>query len=297
MYIENIDTTAFSLALSLSRSLSHSLSSSVTSTTTMSQYGGRIHQIEYAMEAVKQGSATVGLKSKTHAVLVALKRAQSELAAHQKKILHVDEHIGISIAGLTADARLLCNFMRQECLDSRFVFDRPLPASRLVTLIGSKTQIPTQRYGRRPYGVGLLIAGYDDMGPHIFQTCPSANYFDCKAMSIGARSQSARTYLERHMDTFLDCNLNELVRHGLLGLRETLPAEQDLTTKNVSIGIVGKDMEFTIYDDDDVAPFLEGLEERPQRKVRVDLELLWKVVGLMLAWIHAETEQFIWYPG
>ncbi|KAK0135755.1 Proteasome subunit alpha type-1 [Merluccius polli] len=201
---------------------------------------GRIHQIEYAMEAVKQGSATVGLKSKSHAVLVALKRAQSELAAHQKKILHVDNHVGISIAGLTADARLLCNFMRQECLDSRFVFDRPLPTSRLVTL---------------------------DMGPHIFQTCPSANYFDCKAMSIGARSQSARTYLERHMDKFMDCNLNDLVQHGLRALRETLPAEQDLTTKNVSIGIVGNDMEFIIYDDNDVAPFLEGLEERPQRKV------------------------------
>ncbi|XP_006865888.1 PREDICTED: proteasome subunit alpha type-1 [Chrysochloris asiatica] len=229
---------------------------------------GRIHQIEYAMEAVKQGSATVGLKSKTHAVLVALKRAQSELAAHQKKILHVDNHIGISIAGLTADARLLCNFMRQECLDSRFVFDRPLPVSRLVSLIGSKTQIPTQRYGRRPYGVGLLIAGYDDMGPHIFQTCPSVNYFDCRAMSIGARSQSARTYLERHMSEFMECNLNELVKHGLRALRETLPAEQDLTTKNVSIGIVGKDLEFTIYDDDDVSPFLEGLEERPQRKAQ-----------------------------
>ena len=27
------------------------------------------------------------------------------------------------------------------------------------------------------------------MGPHIYQTCPSANYFDCKAMAIGARSQ------------------------------------------------------------------------------------------------------------
>lgn len=36
-----------------------------------------------------------------------LQRAQSELAAHQKKILNVDNHIGISIAGLTADARLL----------------------------------------------------------------------------------------------------------------------------------------------------------------------------------------------
>ncbi len=45
------------------------------STTTWSPQG-RIHQIEYAMEAVKQGSATVGVKSKTHAVLVALKVTQ-----------------------------------------------------------------------------------------------------------------------------------------------------------------------------------------------------------------------------
>ena len=37
-------------------------------------------QVEYAMEAVKQGSATVGVKSNTHAVLVALKRASSELS-------------------------------------------------------------------------------------------------------------------------------------------------------------------------------------------------------------------------
>lgn len=34
---------------------------------------GRIRQVEYAMEAVKQGSATVGIKSDTHAVLVAIK--------------------------------------------------------------------------------------------------------------------------------------------------------------------------------------------------------------------------------
>ncbi|XP_072278462.1 proteasome subunit alpha type-1 [Pyxicephalus adspersus] len=243
---------------------------------------GRIHQIEYAMEAVKQGSATVGIKSKTHAVLVALKvNVFSHYDPSQGTVLWYMSELYKCIkivcdCGGTLECQLLCtehfNFMRQECLDSRFVFDRPLPVSRLVSLIGSKTQVPTQRYGRRPYGVGLLIAGYDDMGPHIFQTCPSANYFDCKAMSIGARSQSARTYLERRMTEFSECNLNELVKHGLRALRETLPAEQDLTTKNVSIGIVGKDMEFTIYDDDDVAPFLEGLEERPQRKVAAPAE-------------------------
>lgn len=61
------------------------------------------------------------------------------------------------------------------------------------------------------------------MGPHIFQTCPSANYFDCKAMSIGARSQSARTYLERHMDTFLDCEsrVPTFIEFTFLQLRPT----------------------------------------------------------------------------
>ncbi|XP_046549160.1 proteasome subunit alpha type-1-like [Haliotis rubra] len=221
---------------------------------------GRIHQIEYAMEAVKQGSATVGLKSRTHAVLVALKRAPSELSAHQKKIIPVDDHVGVSIAGLTADARLLCNFMRSECLNSRYAYETPLPVSRLVSMIGDKSQVPTQRYGRRPFGVGLLVAGYDAQGPHIYQTCPSANYFDCKAMAIGARSQSARTYLERKLDTFLDCTLEELILHGMRSLRDTLPQDLELTTKNCSIGIVGRDQDFTIYDDDDVAPYLTKIE-------------------------------------
>lgn len=229
---------------------------------------GRIHQVEYAMEAVKQGSATVGLKSKTHAVLVALKRAPSELSSHQKKILPVDDHLGIAIAGLTADARLLCNFMRSECLNSRYSLDQPLPVSRLVTIIGNKSQLLTQRYGRRPFGVGLLVAGYDSQGPHVYQTCPSANYYDCKAMAIGARSQSARTYLEKHLDKFPDSNLEELIKHGLRSLRDTLPSEVNLTSKNCSLGVVGKDQDFTIYDDDEVEPFLAMIEgeERGSRQ-------------------------------
>merc|ERR1712050_314978 len=205
---------------------------------------GRIHQIDYAMEAVKQGSATVGLKSQTHAVLVALMRAPSDLAEHQKKILHIDDHIGVAIAGLTADARLLSKYMRSECLDSRFAYGTPLPVGRLVGMVGAKSQVPTQIYGRRPYGVGLLVAGYDDKGPHIFQTCPSANYFDCRAMAIGARSQAARTYLEKFLEDLKECDLEELVKHGLRALRDTLPNEVDLTNKNVSIAVVGKDTPF-----------------------------------------------------
>lgn len=194
---------------------------------------GRLHQVEYAMEAVKLGSATVGLKSRDYAVLVALKRASSELASYQKKIIPIDDHLGISIAGITADARVLSRYMRQECLNYKYSYDTVYPVSRLITNLGNKMQTCTQRYDRRPYGVGLLVAGYDDRGPHIYEVVPSANFFNCKAMSIGSRSQSARTYLEKHLNSFIDCSKDELIKHGLEALKGTLPNE-DLLTNSVS---------------------------------------------------------------
>jgi 20S proteasome subunit alpha 6 len=221
---------------------------------------GRLHQVEYAMEAVKQGSATVGIKSNTHAVIVALKRASSDLAAHQKKIIPVDSHMGVSISGLTADARLMVRYMRTECLNYRYAQDVPMPVNRLMNQLGNKMQLSTQRYDRRPYGVGLLVIGYDSQGPHLYQTCPSANCYDCKAMAIGARSQSARTYLEKKLLEFADNNLDQLVAHALRALRDTLPAEMELTNKNVSIGIVGEGTDFTVFDDDNADRYLNLLD-------------------------------------
>lgn len=178
------------------------------------------------MEAVKLGSATVGLKSKDYAVLVALRRAASELSSSQRKIIQIDEHMGISISGITADARVLSNYLRTECLNYTYAYNSHYPVKRLISALGNKMQITTQRYDRRPYGVGLLVAGYDEMGSHIFQVVPSANFFNCKAMSIGARSQSARTYLERHLNEFTDCSMNELICHGIQAIRGTLPNDE-----------------------------------------------------------------------
>ncbi|GAB0093488.1 Proteasome subunit alpha type [Sergentomyia squamirostris] len=222
---------------------------------------GRLHQVEYAMEAVKLGTATVGLKNKDHAILIALKRASSELASYQKKIIPIDDHLGISISGITADARILSRYMRQECLNYKYSYDSNYPVNRLIINLGNKMQVCTQRYDRRPYGVGLLVAGYDDLGPHIFQVCPSANYFNCKAMSIGSRSQSARTYLGKHLNEFPSCDLKKLIEHGLLALRDTLPNELNLTEKNISIAIVGKGTTFNVLSEEENKTYLATIAQ------------------------------------
>lgn len=209
------------------------------------------------MESIKQGSCAVGLKSKTHAVVVALKRSANELSSHQKKLFRIDGHIGIAIAGLTSDARVLSTFMRDECLTNKFVFGEDLPVSRLVGSVAEKMQTPTMQYGRRPYGVGFIVAGVDAQGPQIYQTCPSSNYYSCKAMAIGARYQSAKTYLERGLGDFENASANELLVHGLRALRESLAGDAALNMDNCAAGIVSADEKFRVIEGDELVALIE----------------------------------------
>ncbi|KAI1003841.1 putative proteasome subunit alpha type-6 [Podosphaera aphanis] len=244
---------------------------------------GRIFQVEYAGEAVKQGSVVVGIASKTHVVLVALKRNAEELSSYQKKVIVIDEHIGLALAGLASDARVLSNFMKQQSLSSRLTFGRAIPLHRLVAAIGDRAQENTQHYGKRPYGVGLLVAGVDETGPHLFEFQPSGLTQEMAACAIGARSQMARTYLERNLDAFLDCGREELIKHGLMALKESLAQDKELAIENTSVGIVGigtglqdsKIEGFRLYDGVDVKQWIDLVadgNEEPEKPEEMEID-------------------------
>jgi 20S proteasome subunit alpha 6 len=77
-------------------------------------------------------------------------------------------------------------------------------------------------------------------------------------MAIGARSQSARTYLEKHLNSFKDCDLFELINHGIKALAGTLPSETKLNNKNLSICIVGKDTKFKCLSETETEAYINS---------------------------------------
>lgn len=215
------------------------------------------------MESVKQGSACVGLRSESICVLGALKRSVSELSSHQKKLLQIDDHMAAGIAGLTADARSLAKYMQSECLSHRYVYGQAIPPHQLMADLADKHQRTTQVYIRRPFGVGMLIASVDERRgtPHLFQTCPSGNLYEFYASAIGARSQSARTYLEKHYESFKDASRNQLIVHALQALQGCCSGDDELTKLNGSIAVVSKDEKFTLIEGDELQQFLDQLEQ------------------------------------
>lgn len=176
--------------------------------------------------------------------------------------------------------------MKQQSLASKMTYGRPIPIERIVDMIADRAQTSTQHYGKRPYGVGLLVAGIDELGPHLFEFQPSGMTQEMLACAIGARSQMARTYLERHLDELADCGRDDLVKHGLLALKESLAQDKELTVDNTSIGVIGigvkngrKRLEpFKLYDGQEIAPLLEanlessgtGEDEETEEKMETD---------------------------
>ncbi|XP_047319662.1 proteasome subunit alpha type-1-A-like [Impatiens glandulifera] len=220
---------------------------------------GRLFQVEYAMEAVKQGSAAIGLRSKTHVILACVNKANSELSSHQKKIFKVDDHIGVAIAGLTADGRVLSRYLRTECINHSYTYESPLPVGRIVVQLADKAQVCTQRSWKRPYGVGLLVAGLDESGAHLYYNCPSGNYFEYEAFAIGSRSQAAKTYMERKFENFMKSSRDDLLKDALFAIRETLQGEK-LKSSICTVAIVGIDEPFHILDNETVQKLIDDFE-------------------------------------
>jgi len=104
-------------------------------------------------------------------------------------------------------------------------------------------------------------------------------------MAMGSRSQSARTYLERHLDEFFNCDKDELIKHGLRALRDTLPNEVELTSKvnyfEISLAISGS----RLFSFDSRGPPLQGLWKHSWSFIVIssrELLCAWEAGGTMI---------------
>merc|ERR1712137_1417163 len=100
--------------------------------------------------------------------------------------------------------------------------------------------------------------------PHLFEFQPSGVTQEMVACGIGARSQMARTYLERHLDEFEGASREELIKHALRSLKESLSQDKELTVDNTSVGIGGIGESFALYEGQDVAEWLNTTFENQE---------------------------------
>lgn len=169
-------------------------------------------------------------------------------------------------SGMGPDYRILVDKARKVShTNYKRIYNEYPPTRILVQDVARVMQEATQSGGVRPYGVSLLIAGWDDGiepetsssdkkegtdekeeakknsktggilkgGPSLYQVDPSGSYFPWKATAIGKSATSAKTFLEKRYNESLE--LEDAIHIALLTLKETI--EGEMNGETVEIGM------------------------------------------------------------
>ncbi|KAF5006762.1 hypothetical protein FDECE_6884 [Fusarium decemcellulare] len=223
---------------------------------------------EYALNAVNQGITALGIKATNGIVLATEKKSSSPLADQSSlaKISNITPNIGMVYSGMGPDYRVLVDRARKVSHTGyKRIYNEYPPTRILVQDVARVMQEATQSAGVRPYGVSLLVAGWDEGiepeeeeetdsdsdngekkvnkktggihkgGPMLYQVDPSGSYYPWKATAIGKSATKAKTFLEKRYSEELE--LEDAIHIALLTLKDNIEGEMNGDT--IEIGIVG----------------------------------------------------------
>lgn len=203
---------------------------------------GHLFQVDYAIKAVEKGSSVVGVIGDELIVLGIERRDTHFLQTKEtiKKIARLDENILLGFSGLAADARVLIDKVRVEYQNHILRYGEKINVEQVAQYVASCQQSYTIKGGVRPYGVGMLIAGFDNKKPRLFCSEPSGVCVEWKAIALGQNSKEIRKLLEKEYKTQMDFeNASRVVIKVML---EAVQASKD----NIEVVLVTKENLFLV---------------------------------------------------
>ncbi len=180
---------------------------------------------------MKTGTTTVGLICKGAVVLAAERKATMGYlvaSSKAKKILQIDEHIAMTIAGIVGDAQALERYIKAE------LNLYTLQEERRINVKAAATLIANILYSRRfyPYIVQLVVAGYD-REPRLFTLSPDGSVMEEDFFSTGSGSPIALGVLENDFKEGMELEA---------GKRVAARAVRAATKRDIASGGSGIDM-------------------------------------------------------
>merc|ERR1719222_1814897 len=145
------------------------------------------------------------------------------------------------MSGLTSDARTLVDHARVEAQAHWFTYDEKMPVEICVNSVAdlaldfSDSDKDRKRVMSRPFGVALLVGGYDEVdGPVLFNTDPSGTFTKYMAASIGSAQEGATSMLQEQYNK--DMSLAEAETLSLTVLRQVM--EEKISKNNIELAVV-----------------------------------------------------------
>ena len=200
---------------------------------------GKLFQIEYSFNAVKNSSFTsLAVRGDDAVVAITQKKVpdKSIVPSSVTHIFKVTEKIGVLFTGSLPDSRNLLVRMRQFAGDYRQDFGYEIPIHILADKVAEFAQLYTQQAYMRPLCcVTMIFAIDDEKGPQLFKVDPAGYYVGYKATAAGEKEQGATNQLEREFKKKIKLSRDEAVKVAVKALQNTLSMEFRSTDIEIAI--------------------------------------------------------------
>ena len=152
--------------------------------------------VDSALEAVRRGSTTIGIKTPSFALLASHIKPVRPLIDPAEKIFAIDGHVGATGSGYIGDILQLIEELRLEAQKHRLNFESPIDVGSLAKHLGSFLHNYTI-YAVRPQAASVIVAGVDQTGLQLYQVDPSGTFMRGSGFVIGQSADIALDVVQR----------------------------------------------------------------------------------------------------
>lgn len=194
---------------------------------------GKVKPLDYIRSTVELGNTTVALSNGSTGVIIVHTGPVVSNAFPTQKLFKISDFAAFAFSGMTNDGLEIVKYLVDEVIWHETYKNQPVHHLQLFENLSFDAAYRTVTSNKRLYGAGGVLMIRSD-GVKLVEFEPTGIVQVVKALSIGSRSQSAKTILENHVDTFEKMNKDELIKVGLEALKNAHP-DECLCRENVEI--------------------------------------------------------------
>ena len=189
----------------------------------------------------KTGTTTIGMICKDGVVIAAEKKSTMGYLVASKesiKILPIEDHLAITIAGASGDAQALIRYMRAECKLFNIQNKRKIPVKSAAALLANI--LHSGRWTFLPYMVQLIIGGFDDTGPAVYSLdAIGSSEEERKFFSTGSGSPMALGVLEDRYKEGM--SIEEGAKLAVAAIKAAIERDIGSGGKSIDVAVITKD--------------------------------------------------------
>ena len=223
---------------------------------------GKLHQVEYAIKAVKlSGLTSIGIRGMDSVTMITQKKIDDPMIEPESvtNVIRLTPTIGCLVTGRESDGKAWANRLRNEASEYLQQNGTHISVEELASRAADLAQLYTQQFSMRAYAAELMLSAVDPlMGPQLFKVDPAGHYYGYFATASGIKEQEAGNHLERELKKKIDfksLNKKETICLAIQILQQTIG--QDFRPQDIEVSVVDYNNGFSNLNSSQIEEYLK----------------------------------------